>query len=148
MIEFVFSLCENGFVPGSATAPHRTDSIIRLTRGRPGERFFCPMPDWRFELSTASLRPDWRLCACEGASPRRTEVPPSAYVTHSRSPEVGGILECGGKRSATPLSLAQLSRESRVTSRFVRSKITPARKKRRRRFALPAHSKMRKRQWR
>src|SRR5438552_13396466 len=91
------------------------------------------------ELSTASLRPD-RL--------RRTEVDPSAYVTHSRSPEVGGILECGGKRSATPLSLAQLSRESRVTSRFVRSKITPARKKRRRRFALPAHSKMRKRQWR
>src|SRR6266480_291356 len=40
MIEFVFSLCENGFVPGSATAPHRTDSIIRLTRGRPGEHFF------------------------------------------------------------------------------------------------------------
>jgi hypothetical protein len=39
VIEFVFSLCENGFVPGSATAPHRTDSIIRLTRGRPGERF-------------------------------------------------------------------------------------------------------------
>src|SRR5437762_13368498 len=39
MIEFVFSLCENGFVPGSVTAPHRTDSIIRLTRGRPGERF-------------------------------------------------------------------------------------------------------------
>src|SRR5204863_5151283 len=112
MIEFVFSLCENGFVPGSATAPHRTDSIIRLTRGRPGERFLS-------ELSTASLRPD-RL--------RRTEVDPSAYVTHSRSPEVGGILECGGKRSATPLSLAQFSRESRVTSRFVRSKITPARK--------------------
>ena len=40
MIEFVFSLCENGCVPGSVTAPHRTDSIIRLTRGRPGERFF------------------------------------------------------------------------------------------------------------
>jgi len=39
MIEFVFSLCEKGLVPGSATAPHRTDSIIRLTRGRPGERF-------------------------------------------------------------------------------------------------------------
>ena len=39
MIEFVFSLCENGCVPGSVTAPHRTDSIIRLTRGRPGERF-------------------------------------------------------------------------------------------------------------
>ncbi|PYL85253.1 MAG: hypothetical protein DMF23_03995 [Verrucomicrobia bacterium] len=38
-IEFVFSLCENGCVPGSVTAPHRTDSIIRLTRGRPGERF-------------------------------------------------------------------------------------------------------------
>src|SRR5436190_9494700 len=114
-IEFVFSLCENGFVPGSATAPHRTDSIIRLTRGRPGERF-CPSRTGGPELSTASLRPDWRLCACEGASPRRTEVPPSAYVTHSRSPAVGGILECGGKRSFTPLPLAQLSREWRITS--------------------------------
>ena len=32
---------KNGFVPGSVTAPHRTDSIIRLnTRDRPGERFF------------------------------------------------------------------------------------------------------------
>jgi len=52
-------------------------------------------------------------------------------VTHSRSPDVGGILDCGGKRSATPLCLAQLrgNRES-------------LRKKRRRRFALPAQSKM------
>jgi hypothetical protein len=33
VIEFVFPLCENGFVPGSVTAPHRADSIIRLTRG-------------------------------------------------------------------------------------------------------------------
>src|SRR6266536_3411726 len=35
--------------------------------------------------------------------------------THaSRSPDVGGILECGGKRSTTPLCLAQLrgNRES------------------------------------
>jgi hypothetical protein len=48
-----------------------------------------------------------------------------------RSPGVGDILECGGKRSATPLCLAQLRghRES-------------LRKKRRRRFALPAQSKM------
>src|SRR4029434_8508836 len=38
-------------------APHRTDSIIRLTRGRPGERFFC------VPLSTASLRPDGRMRA-------------------------------------------------------------------------------------
>src|SRR5438128_2242634 len=81
-IEFVFSLCENGCVPGSVTAPHRTDSIIRLTRGRPGERF-CPS---------------------------RT----GDYTRWCRQ-----LLECGGKRSATPLSLAQLSRESRINLRSV-----------------------------
>src|SRR6266566_3169498 len=66
MIEFVFSLCENGLVPGSATTPHRTDSIIRLTRGRPGERFV--------RAGLASLRPDWGAHAPSradfGASPK------------------------------------------------------------------------------
>src|SRR5439155_20144647 len=89
MIEFVFSLCENGCVPGSVTAPHRTDSIIRLTRGRPGERF-CP------------------------SSPRRVFDRTGDYARWRRQ-----LLECGGKRSATPLSLAQLSRESRINLRSV-----------------------------
>src|SRR5437762_7116209 len=91
MIEFVFSLCENGCVPGSVTAPHRTDSIIRLTRGRPGERFFVRGGLAITRVGAAAFGVRWE-------AQRHTAFLSSAFAG------------------------------SRVTSRFVRSKITPARK--------------------
>jgi len=69
MIEFVFSLWENGFVPGSATAPHR-DGFNNPPDTRPAR---------------------WTFFVRAGLAITRVGA--------------GGILECGGKRSATPLSL-------------------------------------------
>src|SRR5947199_8081826 len=68
MIEFVFSLWENGFVPGSVTRPTGMDSIIRLTRGRPGERF-CPS-------RTGGPSSPRRVFDRTGYRRRRTEVRP------------------------------------------------------------------------
>jgi len=55
---------------------------------------------------------------------------------------LGGILECGGKRRATPLCLAQPRGNREARDALCARRITAARKKRRRCFALPAQSKM------
>jgi hypothetical protein len=59
------------------------------------------------------------------------------------SADRAAFLECGGKRSATPLFLCSASRAFAITWRSIHRRINTGMEKRRHHFALPAQSKMR-----
>jgi len=77
------------------------------------------MPDWRFELSTASLRPEWRLRAIiqsqdgsaggssSRASPARTSIP-------TQGGESRIIISPGGAADPPPVRASHLRRDKPI----------------------------------
>ena len=96
-----------------------------------GRPFWPPINERRASCappSTAScLRPTFA----------RFTYSPKTVAARRFSHQAMNLLECGGKRSATPLSSGFAS----IANHLAHWRITPGRKKRRRRFALSAQSK-------